>query len=332
MNDDHREDVVARRCGPDSKVSTLTYYRVGGGTVVVQEDTHQVDGIGGVTWEGAFVLCRYLEMLSIQRMSGAYRMVELGAGTGLVGILAGLLGWTVTITDRFIDLATDNIKHATFPSSEVVAVELDWACRSSDALLADVVVGAEITCLRKQQAHLAATIVHVLQGSPGGVVLLTFDGAADDGAQSQYESEFLQLMRTEGFRHTTVFAGSVQWDGASARFRNLSLGDTPLELEVNAGHRVIAFFRGSAARTCQRCHRQFPATEPFSCAAVCRHHSGLFVCRRHPAELRCSVSGLGDSLGYYGNGEEGWAAEFWDCCGAEDRAAVGCCWSQHQGY
>ena len=32
----------------------------------------------------------------------------------------------------------------------------------------------------------------------------------------------------------------------------------------------------------------------------------------------------GDGLGYYGNGEEGYEAKFWDCCGAEAETARGC--------
>lgn len=61
----------------------------------------------------------------------------------------------------------------------------------------------------------------------------------------------------------------------------------------------------------------------------CVHHTGLYVCRRHPAEIRCSVEGTGDGLGYYGNGLEGWEATFWDCCGREERDDPGCCISTH---
>lgn len=37
----------------------------------------------------------------------------------------------------------------------------------------------------------------------------------------------------------------------------------------------------------------------------CRYHSGYYVCRRHPAELRISSNAGGDGLGYYGTGKEG---------------------------
>ena len=64
----------------------------------------------------------------------------------------------------------------------------------------------------------------------------------------------------------------------------------------------------------------------------CRYHPGLYVCRKHPGETRSSVAGHGDALGYYGDGSEHWAAEFWDCCGSEDPKAPGCKVEAHLPY
>eukprot|EP01035_Chromulina_nebulosa_P025725 gene25725-33593_t len=101
---------------------------------------------------------------------------------------------------------------------------------------------------------------------------------------------------------------------------------------VTSMHHVTAFFRPEAVRTCQRCHSRFfvqPALHP---PDSCKFHRGSYVCRRHPAETKCSIDGQGDNLGYYGTGKEGWAAEFWDCCGSEDPLAPGCCGDLHSPY
>lgn len=55
-------------------------------------------GVGALLWEGALVLAQYMSVIPSKRWEGA-RVVELGAGLGLAGILAGKLGARVTLTD-----------------------------------------------------------------------------------------------------------------------------------------------------------------------------------------------------------------------------------------
>ncbi|XP_032883685.1 EEF1A lysine methyltransferase 3-like [Amblyraja radiata] len=55
-------------------------------------------GVSGFVWEPGLVLCRYFEDEKIN-FTGK-KMIELGSGTGIVGILAALLGGDVTLTDR----------------------------------------------------------------------------------------------------------------------------------------------------------------------------------------------------------------------------------------
>ncbi|KAM9252273.1 EEF1A lysine methyltransferase 3 [Cariama cristata] len=55
-------------------------------------------GLAASVWEAALSLCRYLEE---ERFDFQGRtVIELGAGTGIVGILAAFLGGDVTITDQ----------------------------------------------------------------------------------------------------------------------------------------------------------------------------------------------------------------------------------------
>ena len=89
-------------------------------------------------------------------------------------------------------------------------------------------------------------------------------------------------------------------------------------------HHVCAYFKAASLRTCCRCQSQFlplvsallePPITTSAINGLCCYHSGLYVCRYHPAELRLAVGTLhglaaggasaADGLGYYGNGKEG---------------------------
>ncbi|NXY18211.1 EFMT3 methyltransferase, partial [Atrichornis clamosus] len=55
-------------------------------------------GLAGAVWEAALSLCRFLGEQHLE-LAGR-RVLELGAGTGIVGIFAAMLGAGVTLTDR----------------------------------------------------------------------------------------------------------------------------------------------------------------------------------------------------------------------------------------
>ncbi|XP_078089377.1 EEF1A lysine methyltransferase 3-like [Mustelus asterias] len=55
-------------------------------------------GVSSYVWGPGVILCRYFEAVKID-FTGK-KVLELGSGTGIVGILAALLGGDVTMTDR----------------------------------------------------------------------------------------------------------------------------------------------------------------------------------------------------------------------------------------
>ncbi|XP_009294376.1 protein N-lysine methyltransferase METTL21A isoform X2 [Danio rerio] len=79
-------------------------------------------GVAAVVWDAAVVLCMFLEMGKVD-LKGK-RVIELGAGTGLVGIVAALLGANVTITDRepALEFLTANV-HENIPQGRQKAVQ-----------------------------------------------------------------------------------------------------------------------------------------------------------------------------------------------------------------
>ncbi|XP_072427902.1 EEF1A lysine methyltransferase 3-like [Chiloscyllium punctatum] len=64
---------------------------------ISQSSTAQI-GTSGFIWEAGLALCEYIEKQRI--IFNGMKVIELGAGTGILGILAVLLGGNVTITDQ----------------------------------------------------------------------------------------------------------------------------------------------------------------------------------------------------------------------------------------
>lgn len=410
--------------------------------------------------DGALILSQVVELMS-KDAGRETHVVEVGCGTGLCGIVAAKLGYKSTITDRSADLAklnVDMVKQQMQASStspvEMDAAVYDMPWESSHASAGnrdtvtdvdgeepvvsvrsvlnlrgkvDLVVGAEITCLRKQQGLLVDTVLQLTASNPNAIALFSFDGPPQPNG-CLYEQDMIERMAAVGFSHSVVYVAGCVWvtehfvqqsgskaseeqgnqlpvhkvskahlidrteehRGASQRLHfpiassrgtscktssrgakeatwvaspdadsvpipadsmdRLGLPPQPpasSSAESKQGqssaanrvttseeglHHIIAFYRPAATRTCHRCHQQFFAHADFNPAHACRYHAGYFVCRWHPAETKCSIDGQGDGLGYYGNGQENYAAEFWDCCGSESKSASGCCAASHEPY
>ncbi|KAI9015447.1 putative methyltransferase-domain-containing protein [Hyaloraphidium curvatum] len=120
------------------RIGTRFSYRVGGRTIELDEDT--AGGCGGKAWEAAIFMCDYLQhkcSSSPGEMAGYRTVLELGSGTGFVGIVAASLGGTgaawepqVTITDLdiFVPLVEHNVRLNLDPAEadRVTAAPLHW--------------------------------------------------------------------------------------------------------------------------------------------------------------------------------------------------------------
>lgn len=131
-------------------------------------------GVAAVVWDAAVVMCMYLELGRVELKEK--KAIELGAGTGLVGIVAALLGARVTITDRepALDFLSANVKANLPPDSQqsVVVSELTWGegLERYPAGGFDVVLGADIIYLEDTFLPLLETLEHL--SSDATVVLL----------------------------------------------------------------------------------------------------------------------------------------------------------------
>ncbi|KAM4710785.1 protein N-lysine methyltransferase METTL21A [Anableps anableps] len=122
-------------------------------------------GVAAVVWDAAVVMCMYLELGAVE-LKGK-RVIELGAGTGLVGIVAALLGAQVTITDRepALELLSANVQANLPPQSRgsVVVSELTWGqgLERFPAGGFDLVLGADIVYLEESFPSLLQTLEHL---------------------------------------------------------------------------------------------------------------------------------------------------------------------------
>uniref|UniRef100_A0A8C7ZE56 Protein N-lysine methyltransferase METTL21A n=1 Tax=Oryzias sinensis TaxID=183150 RepID=A0A8C7ZE56_9TELE len=139
-----------------------------------QEET-SVILLCGFHISSAVVMCVYLELGKLE-LKGK-RVIELGAGTGLVSIVAALLGAHVTVTDRLpaLDFLSANVKANLPPDSHDAAVisELTWGegLERYPAGGFDLVLGADIIYLEDTFASLLRTLLHLCHDTT--VVLLS---------------------------------------------------------------------------------------------------------------------------------------------------------------
>ncbi|NXF00887.1 MT21A methyltransferase, partial [Smithornis capensis] len=189
-------------------------FRFASRTIRLQQDWRRL-GVAAVVWDAAVVLCAYLEMAGIDLRDRS--VIELGAGTGLLGIVATLLEhcipravlttWTaclshvllsclgarVTLTDReaALEFLESNVQ-ANLPSElrpRAVVKELTWG-KDLDNFppgAFDFILGADIVYLEETFAELLQTLEHLC--SEQTVILLS--------CRIRYERDhkFLRMLR-----------------------------------------------------------------------------------------------------------------------------------------
>ncbi|XP_053868721.1 EEF1A lysine methyltransferase 3 [Malaclemys terrapin pileata] len=121
-------------------------------------------GVAAPVWEAALTLCKYFEEQKLNFWGK--KVIELGAGTGIVGILATLLGGDVTITD--LPLALEQIQenvHRNVPTEHLARARvcaLSWGLDHKEFLRDyDFILGADIVYLKDTYPLLIRTLRHL---------------------------------------------------------------------------------------------------------------------------------------------------------------------------
>ena len=240
------------------------------------ENSGLVDGIGGVAWDGSFLMARTLRRLVEScPAASSLHVLELGCGLGICGISIASRVAAVTLTDQTIDLAASNAL-ATPGASNVVTLPQSWGEGLEEDLLRrraagtpDILVGCEVACLRSQQRKLVDTI----RGLAGRrtVVLLSFDEHPPPNRCSA-ERDMHALMLDAGFRGVCVSAARVRWSIPKAGASIATMEGIKVESEICIGpdnlpcaqleafsgdpiemHHIVAYFMEETTATCPSC-------------------------------------------------------------------------------
>lgn len=227
--------------------NSSTSLRVGPAVLSLQQWAGPKVGSGGYLWGGSRRMCDYLEsngdgnpVSATGRTRGpgvpgstmplqGLRLLELGAGTGGLGLAAAVLGANVTITDQasfafpnngnyevgarpkrtLLDLAQANVNQnlLMIPSTAPAVCEMLWGERASMRSLPharyDVICGGDILLFTSAHEALVRTLRHL--SCPNTVVLIEHtDRDNDDTEYPKDMCDFLQTIREDGLWQPTV--------------------------------------------------------------------------------------------------------------------------------
>ncbi|XP_054662786.1 EEF1A lysine methyltransferase 3 [Grus americana] len=177
-------------------------------------------GLAASVWEAALSLCRYLEE---QRFDFRGRtVIELGAGTGIVGILAALLGGDVTITDQpaALEQIRENVR-LNFPPSATVRPQvrsLVWGRdEGSFPREYEVILGSDIVYHPPSFPPLLGTLRHLC--GPRSLALLCAKMRGGDGGSRHFFRRMLppyfrvQLLRREPEEEIEIYRVTCRGGG-----------------------------------------------------------------------------------------------------------------------
>ncbi|XP_064330253.1 LOW QUALITY PROTEIN: EEF1A lysine methyltransferase 3 [Phalacrocorax carbo] len=159
-------------------------YRLCGRVVRIAQHHGPRLGAAACVWEAALSLCRYLEQ---QRFDFRGRtVIELGAGTGIVGIAAALLGGDVTITDQpaALDQIRENVELNFAGGARPRVRALRWG-RDEAAFPRDfgVILGSDIVYAPPALPPLLGTLRHLC--GPRALALLCARARGGDGGPTR---------------------------------------------------------------------------------------------------------------------------------------------------
>ncbi|XP_019412018.1 PREDICTED: protein-lysine methyltransferase METTL21B [Crocodylus porosus] len=146
-------------------------------------------GVAAPVWEAALALCQYFEKQQLDFRGK--QVIELGAGTGIVGILATLLGGDVTLTD--LPLALEQLQEnvaRNVPAEHMARVRiraLSWGLDHEQFPSGyDVILGADIIYLRDTYPLLLRTLQHL--SGPGSTIYLASKMRQEHGTTDFFET------------------------------------------------------------------------------------------------------------------------------------------------
>ncbi|XP_070698707.1 protein N-lysine methyltransferase METTL21D [Pempheris klunzingeri] len=159
--------------------------------------------VGCVVWDAAIVLAKYLETKQFYDPSSGVnvwagrRVVELGAGTGAVGLMAATLGGHVTVTDledlQTLLRANTQENQALISTGSITAKVLKWGEDVSEflppphyVLMAD--------CIYYEQSIIPLVETLTLLSGPETCIICCYEQRTE-GVNPKVERQFFELLQ-----------------------------------------------------------------------------------------------------------------------------------------
>nr|XP_027794586.1 protein-lysine methyltransferase METTL21C [Marmota flaviventris] len=198
---------------------TQEHYQFAGKKIIIQES---IESYGAVVWPAATALCQYLEEHQEELNLQDAKILEIGAGPGLVSIVASILGAQVTATDLpdvLGNLQYNLLKNTLKCTAHLPEVkELVWGQDLEQnfpraALHYDYVLASDVVYHHYFLDKLLLTMVHLSQ--QGTVVLWAnkFRFSTDYEFLDKFKQVFDTTLLAE-YPESTVklFKGTLKWD------------------------------------------------------------------------------------------------------------------------
>ncbi|KAK0468013.1 putative methyltransferase-domain-containing protein [Desarmillaria tabescens] len=164
-------ELVSALSGQDysgqEKTMRLTFMKPSMEPLVVTLSVDASPGCGGIVWPAGQVLSNYL----VRRDRSFFQdktILELGSGTGLVGIVAAKLGANVWVTDQapLLDIMRQNVLRNNL-SSRCTVAELNWGDPiPADIPAPDVVLAADCVYFEPVFPLLVQTLCDIYEKKP----------------------------------------------------------------------------------------------------------------------------------------------------------------------
>ncbi|PRP85080.1 hypothetical protein PROFUN_07264 [Planoprotostelium fungivorum] len=164
--------------------------------ITIHQNHKGVGELGTRIWDGAVVLARFLEKQGNDWHKGK-KVIELGSGTGLTGIVTAACGASITMTDKaaLLPLLRYNVQqnsvHYPHVMKNTTVDELLWGDDTPAWSKSDIIIGADLTYDFEDLPLLIRTMSSVLL--PGGRVYLAY------GEERAAVPSFFEQMKESGF-------------------------------------------------------------------------------------------------------------------------------------
>jgi predicted nicotinamide N-methyase len=169
------------------------------------EDFNQT---GQVIWPAAPLMAYFLLSEEGRRIIQDQHVVEVGAGIGIPGLLAGMWARSVMLTDHnpvVLSILSENVKlnQVAMVSELVEVAELDWASPVPPTMMSrfGVVLGADVVYSPEAATALFAAVEGLLSHAPGSIFILAYMSRSNNPHQ---RNALIYTLAMLGFLDATV--------------------------------------------------------------------------------------------------------------------------------